>query len=96
MAITKATAGKKPDWNMSVVHRVTGVKGRVGVAWTKPDGSISIKLNPYVTLSGSDPDMFLTLFAYDETYESRRGRGLEQEPGAEVEFSVMKQEVIPF
>ncbi len=35
------------------------VKGNVGVAWVNPDGSIKIKLNPFVVLTH---DLTLLLF----------------------------------
>ncbi len=47
-----ADYGKRPDYNLTAMDpRETGKrarKGRIGVAWKRPDGSISIRLDPFV------------------------------------------------
>ena len=44
----------------------TGVKSaKIGAAWTNKDGSISVVLDPFVTVTSS-PSVLLTLFPWDE------------------------------
>jgi len=40
----------KPTHFLSAFDSTTGLKGRVGSAWLKPDGSISIALNSFVSI----------------------------------------------
>ncbi len=53
--------GPKPDWRLAALIKGTGYAGNVGVGWTKPNGTISLKLNAFVKLEGKE-DLVLTLF----------------------------------
>jgi hypothetical protein len=54
-------AGKKPTHTLSVLHKETGKRGKIGVAWSDEDGSISIVLEAGVTISWKD-DFIIKLF----------------------------------
>lgn len=58
---TPKSGGKQPDYDLCFIHKNTGQKGRVGAAWSNPDGSIRVTLNPLVVIP-SDPGIVLTLF----------------------------------
>ena len=60
--------GRIPDYDLSVLSKSNEHKGKVGVGWINQDGSISIKLNPFVVLSASQ-DLLITLFRYDREYK---------------------------
>lgn len=53
--------GRTPDFDLSVLNKETGEKGKVGAAWRNEDGSISITLNSHVHLK-QDKAEILTLF----------------------------------
>jgi len=49
------TAKRRPDLRLKVRSRTNlDEQAVVGAAWTNPDGSVSIRLNPGVTLSWND------------------------------------------
>ena len=61
------SAPRKPDYKLSATTRqgVTPVrKGQIGVAWANPDGSVAIKLDPFVVISAAD-NLVITLFPAD-------------------------------
>lgn len=54
---------KPPDYTVSALSKTNDkIKGVIGVGWTKPDGSITIKLNPFVVLDQFEHDPVITLF----------------------------------
>lgn len=61
-----ANVGRKPDFQLSAKLKINqDAKGRVGAAWEQEDGSIQIKLDPFVCLQGegiSGEAMWLTLY----------------------------------
>lgn len=59
----------KPDYTLSVLFKNTSAKGRVGVGWSQPDGSISIALNPCVQLTYNE-NIVIRLFKNTEDYQS--------------------------
>lgn len=60
---------RKPDFNLKVKCKGTGVTATVGVAWMSPDEcSISIQLNPGTVLSWHD-NLYITLFPREEGAE---------------------------
>lgn len=62
--------GRSPDLYLKAMNKATGQKsGRLGVAWTNDDGSLSLALDMCVTLT-SDPDVVYTLFPNDQRYEA--------------------------
>lgn len=63
----------KPDYTLSVLQRDTEHKGVVGAAWKNADGSISIKLSPFVVLSEVD-NLMIRLFVNDPTYKPAVGK----------------------
>jgi hypothetical protein len=68
------SGGEKPTYILSVLHKESKKKGKVGAAWLKPDGSISIRLEAGVTISWKD-DFVISLFpnrAGDSEYWNRR------------------------
>lgn len=57
---------KRPDWTVSALDKSSDrLKGQVGVAWDQDNGTIRIKLNPFVRLDTSTQDLFITLFPID-------------------------------
>lgn len=91
--------GNKPDYNLSGLNKGTDVKGKIGVGWDKPDGSISIKLNPFVVLDGSNPDLVLTLFPYREGFVgAEKGSEPRKAPvfGGDDAGETLVQDEIPF
>lgn len=67
-------AGRKPDYNVHAMDKGTEEKSRIGAAWGNPDGSISIKLNPFIALT-SHPDLVIMLFLNDRDSGQDRARG---------------------
>lgn len=58
-----STVFRQPDFDVSAMLKDNpACKGRVGVAWQNPDGSIGITLNPFVQLPKQDGNLVLTLF----------------------------------
>lgn len=56
---------------MNALDKVSEKRGRIGAAWNNPDGSIGIKIDAFVVLSGRD-DLEIRLFPYDGKWEERR------------------------
>ena len=50
------------------------MKGKVGAAWSNPDGTISIRLNPFIMLDGSNPKLVLTLFPFDNSNRKTKAK----------------------
>lgn len=78
-------AGRKPDYNLSAMDKKTEMKGQIGGAWTNPNRSISIRLNPWVVLDGANKDLVLTLFVNDGVYKHKATC---EEPSREVPDTV--------
>lgn len=76
--------GRKPAFKLSVMRRDNGKHGVVGAAWREDDGSISIMLNPCVTLSG-DADVFIKLFPVDPDWKPASRSREESEPEGQAE-----------
>jgi hypothetical protein len=55
----------KPDYNVSAKFKNTDFKGRIGGAWKNDDGTISVRLNAFITLKATE-DLIITLFPADE------------------------------
>jgi hypothetical protein len=56
-------AKRRPDYNLAALDRGNEEKGKVGAAWKNVDGSISIRLEPFVVLRAG---VVLTLFPRSE------------------------------
>lgn len=52
---------KLPDYRIAAMNKVTDLKGRVGAAWKNNDGSISLVLDAFITLTSSK-DLVITMF----------------------------------
>ncbi len=57
----KFQKGDKPTHQLKFLNKTTEERGQLGVGWQKPDGSISIRLNP-MTVIRVTPDLVITLF----------------------------------
>lgn len=57
--------GRQPDYKLSALNKDTEHKGNIGCAWINANGTISIKLNPFVVLSASQ-NLAITLFPNDD------------------------------
>ena len=53
--------GQRPTHRLCVLDKETSKKGTIGVAWQKPDGSISIQFEAGVSISWKD-DFVISLF----------------------------------
>lgn len=51
--------GRKPEYILKAKMKGPGAYARVGVAWNNPDGSISLRLNPFVELREFDQIMVM-------------------------------------
>lgn len=71
--------GNVPDWTLSAMDPDNICKGKCGAAWNNDDGSISIKLNPFVVLEAVD-GLRIRLFPA-EGYDERQ-RQVEQDSAA--------------
>lgn len=59
---------RQPDYHFAAMDKDRDDKamsGRIGVAWKQPDGSIRIKMNPFVVLDAAKNNLVLTLFPAD-------------------------------
>ena len=74
-----ATGARKPDFNLSAMSDNNVCKGRVGAGWLNPDGSINIKLNPFVVLTAMDA-LKLRLFPVDGYEERQKSKEKTSEP----------------
>lgn len=53
---------RPPDYNVSALNKKTDMKGVIGAAWKNQDGTIRIKLNPFLVIDTSRHDLVVTLF----------------------------------
>jgi hypothetical protein len=63
--------GRKPDYRLSAMNKDTDEKGRVGAAWKNEDGTISVVLDPFITLTSSK-DLILNLFPEKQPKQSSK------------------------
>jgi hypothetical protein len=56
--------GRTPDYTLSALNKSNEHKGKIGVAWNNSDGSITIKLNPFVVISAVQ-GLVINLFPYE-------------------------------
>lgn len=62
--------GDKPDYVISAMTPGGGIKGKVGAGWTNPDGSIQVKLDPFVVLCAKD-DLLIRMFPNEKVPTER-------------------------
>jgi hypothetical protein len=64
--------GRQPDYRLAALNKRTDEKGNnIGAAWINDNGSISIRLDSFVVLTGSK-DLVLTLFKADDRPRGQR------------------------
>lgn len=57
---------RKPDYIAKAMNKATGEKSwRIGCAWHNSDGSVSVKVDPFIVLTGGE-DLVVTLFPNEE------------------------------
>lgn len=63
MAESKVKLGppRAPDYYVKAMSKTRNEKSQVGAAWKNPNGSISVKIDPFVILQGG-ADLLVTLF----------------------------------
>lgn len=69
------SGGRQPDFTLNALNKATAEKWKVGAGWKNADGSLSVKLNPFVVLTAST-DLVLTMFpvnARDKAEYERAG-----------------------
>lgn len=64
---------RPPDYLVSALCKQTDVKGNIGGAWINEDGTIRIRLNPFVVLDTYRQDLVVTLFPNDRDKPAQRG-----------------------
>lgn len=64
---------RRPDFDLSVFNKVTEARGKLGVGWEDPDGSITVRLNPCVVIS-DHTDLVFKLFPTSSRPLSRTQR----------------------
>ena len=93
---------QKPDYTVSAMDkdRDTTLKGQIGVAWKNANGSIRIKINPFVVLNTREHDLVITLFpiGQQQQYESRKKTSKEKDLKKELsdDFDAFKDETPPY
>jgi hypothetical protein len=63
-------AGRQPDYQLWGLDKETEQKSRIGAAWNEDKGRISIKLDPFVTLTNNG-SLVLSLFPVNERDKER-------------------------
>lgn len=56
--------GRAPDMILRALNKATEETDKVGAAWVNSNGTVSIRLDPFVVLQ-SRPELVLTLFPND-------------------------------
>jgi hypothetical protein len=56
---------RKPDYILKAMDKITNDKGRIGAAWVEEDGSVSVIVDRFAFLSGSE-NVVLKLFPNDK------------------------------
>lgn len=77
------TESRKPDYSVGAMNKITGEKQfSVGGAWKNDDGPISIKLDPFVVLTGNK-DIVITMFPreYDANGHVKKEKPPRRNPG---------------
>ena len=71
---TDYTLGRQPDFNVLAMDKNNDkvLKGTIGVAWKNQDGSIRMKINPFVVLDTRLHDLVLTLFPVTTNWKSKK------------------------
>ena len=60
---------KKPDYVLGLMDKFSGEKTyRAGAAWKNDDGTISIKLEPFVMIPLDRKGLVITLFMNDKDW----------------------------
>ena len=57
--------GGKPHYRVAALDKKTDDKAPIGAAWVNADGTISVILNPFVTIR-ADKNLLITLFPEKE------------------------------
>lgn len=58
-----AGTGEAPDFNVTAMDKNDDTfKGQIGVAWINEDGTIAIKLNPFIVLDTNRHNLTIRLF----------------------------------
>lgn len=62
---------RRPDYNLSAMDKKTGCKGPIGAAWKNEDGTITLKLNPFVVLETARMELVVMLYPTNGGEEPR-------------------------
>lgn len=54
-------SGRKPEYRIGALNKVTEERGRIGAGWVNPDGSISLVFDPFTTVPVGR-DYVITMF----------------------------------
>lgn len=60
-----------PDYNIAALDKKTEIRGTIGAAWKNADGSIRLKLNPFLVLDTGKNDLVVTLFPVNNRDQAR-------------------------
>jgi len=64
---------RSPDYNVTALDKDSDERARIGAAWNNPDGSISIRLNHFITLR-STSSLLIALWPVDKKPPTKKGR----------------------
>ena len=62
--MTKERPKRQPDFHVHALDQTNEARARIGAAWKNDDGSISIRLDPFVVLTAA-PTLLVRLFIND-------------------------------
>lgn len=62
--------GRKPDYIIKAMDKVTNEKGTIGAAWANPNGTISIRFQRFVTVPVG-AEFVITAFPRDEVNDGK-------------------------
>lgn len=77
---------KKPDYSIGALDKTRDVRQpKIGAAWKNADGSISLRIDPFVVLQGG-PQLLVTLFPEDAARVQYNARRKPSSPDEEIPF----------
>lgn len=63
--------GRQPDYNVWAVNKATEKSADIGAAWIDEDRSISVKINPFVSIPAGG-ELTIKMYPTDEEFRKRR------------------------
>lgn len=76
---------RKPNFRVAALNKVTDERGNIGAAWSNPDGTISIRFDPWVTVP-QGKDIVITMFPTKEETEGNPSKKRTKKSQIEIPF----------